>query len=92
MHNPDDQELSFLEHLVELRSRLLKACASCHGRTADATRDKPALKEAYHRQCIGCHERNGRNGDVAGHIVKLDDHPLWGNQLQSAALPPLPTR
>ena len=24
--NPDDQELSFLEHLVELRSRLLKAC------------------------------------------------------------------
>ena len=24
--NPDDRELSFLEHLVELRSRLLKAC------------------------------------------------------------------
>jgi sec-independent protein translocase protein TatC len=24
--NPNDQELSFLEHLVELRSRLLKAC------------------------------------------------------------------
>ena len=24
--NPDDQELSFLEHLVELRSRLMKAC------------------------------------------------------------------
>jgi sec-independent protein translocase protein TatC len=24
--NPDDKELSFLEHLVELRSRLLKAC------------------------------------------------------------------
>lgn len=24
--NPDDQELSFLEHLVELRSRLLKSC------------------------------------------------------------------
>ena len=28
MNNPDDQELSFLEHLVELRSRLLKACAA----------------------------------------------------------------
>ena len=28
MHNPDDQELSFLEHLVELRSRLLKASAA----------------------------------------------------------------
>ena len=26
--NPNDQELSFLEHLVELRSRLLKACLS----------------------------------------------------------------
>ena len=24
----EDQELSFLEHLVELRSRLLKACAA----------------------------------------------------------------
>jgi len=28
MHNPNDQELSFIEHLVELRSRLLKACAA----------------------------------------------------------------
>lgn len=28
MNNPEDQELSFLEHLVELRSRLLKACAA----------------------------------------------------------------
>ena len=26
MTNPEDQELSFLEHLVELRSRLMKAC------------------------------------------------------------------
>ena len=28
MNNPEDQELSFMEHLVELRSRLLKACAA----------------------------------------------------------------
>jgi sec-independent protein translocase protein TatC len=28
MHNSEDQELSFLEHLVELRSRLLKASAA----------------------------------------------------------------
>ncbi len=28
MNNPEDQELSFLEHLVELRSRLLKASAA----------------------------------------------------------------
>ena len=26
--NDNDQELSFLEHLVELRGRLLKACAA----------------------------------------------------------------
>ena len=28
MNNPEDQELSFMEHLVELRSRLLKSCAA----------------------------------------------------------------
>lgn len=28
MNNPQDQELSFIEHLVELRSRLLKACSA----------------------------------------------------------------
>jgi len=32
-------------------------CASCHGSKADATRDRPALKAAYHRQCLGCHQR-----------------------------------
>lgn len=41
------------------------------------------------RSCIACHERNGRNGDFATHIVKLDAHPLWGAQLQSVALPPV---
>jgi len=30
-------------------------CAECHGETAAATIDKPSLKAAYHRQCIGCH-------------------------------------
>jgi hypothetical protein len=29
-------------------------CGSCHSDT-DATIDKPGLKVAYHRQCIGCH-------------------------------------
>lgn len=28
MNSPEDQELSFLEHLVELRGRLLKACSA----------------------------------------------------------------
>jgi DnaJ-class molecular chaperone len=31
-------------------------CRSCHGETAAATVDKPALLVAYHRQCIGCHQ------------------------------------
>ena len=30
-------------------------CRSCHGATADATTDRPDLKVAYHRQCVGCH-------------------------------------
>jgi hypothetical protein len=30
-------------------------CRSCHSEAADATRDKPGLKAAYHRQCMGCH-------------------------------------
>jgi hypothetical protein len=31
-------------------------CRSCHGRVDEATDDKPALKVAYHRQCVGCHQ------------------------------------
>ena len=30
-------------------------CRACHSGEADATRDMPGLKVAYHRQCIGCH-------------------------------------
>lgn len=37
-------------------------CSACHGETAAATLDKPGLKVAYHRQCVGCH--------VAMHIAK----------------------
>lgn len=35
------------------------ACASCHGPAAHRTRDQPGLRVAYHRQCIGCHQRMG---------------------------------
>ena len=35
-------------------------CASCHGMTQTAaTDDRPSLKGAYHRQCIGCHDEMG---------------------------------
>ena len=32
-------------------------CRSCHSREADPVDDKPGLKAAYHRQCMGCHEQ-----------------------------------
>ena len=35
------------------------ACKSCHGDTGSRTRDRPSLKAAYHRQCIGCHQKMG---------------------------------
>jgi hypothetical protein len=31
-------------------------CRSCHSTMADATTDRPGLKVAYHRQCVGCHQ------------------------------------
>ncbi|MCP4600478.1 MAG: cytochrome c3 family protein [Proteobacteria bacterium] len=33
-----------------------RPCKACHGDNAEATKDKPALTAAYHRQCIGCHQ------------------------------------
>ena len=35
------------------------SCKSCHGAKAHPTKDKPSLKAAYHRQCIGCHQQMG---------------------------------
>jgi hypothetical protein len=32
-------------------------CKACHGKAAHRTKDQPGLKTAYHRQCIGCHQR-----------------------------------
>lgn len=31
-------------------------CRACHAATAHVTQDKPDLKTAYHRQCVGCHQ------------------------------------
>ena len=33
------------------------ACGSCHADAAHPTRDKPALKAAYHLQCVECHQK-----------------------------------
>jgi hypothetical protein len=35
------------------------ACSACHAKMGHPTKDKPALLEAYHRQCIGCHRQMG---------------------------------
>ena len=34
-------------------------CRACHAAEADPTRDRPGLKVAYHRQCVGCHKAMG---------------------------------
>ena len=34
-------------------------CRSCHGETSHASQDRPALKGALHRQCMGCHQAMG---------------------------------
>ena len=31
-------------------------CRACHAQESDPTRDRPGLKVAYHRQCVGCHQ------------------------------------
>ena len=47
-------------------------CRACHGEVAQATLDRPGLKVAYHRQCIGCHQRMGidKQGCTDCHAVK----------------------
>ncbi|MBI5528545.1 MAG: cytochrome c3 family protein [Deltaproteobacteria bacterium] len=35
-------------------------CRSCHGAAATAGRDMPSLENAFHRQCIGCHQQMAR--------------------------------
>jgi hypothetical protein len=33
------------------------ACPTCHAREPSSSGDRPRLEEAYHRQCLGCHQR-----------------------------------
>lgn len=32
-------------------------CKACHDKTGHPKKDKPSLLNAYHRQCIGCHQK-----------------------------------
>ena len=32
-------------------------CRACHSLAGDSLTDRPGLRAAYHRQCMGCHER-----------------------------------
>jgi hypothetical protein len=47
-------------------------CHNCHADRAEALRDKPALLAAYHRQCIGCHQRMaiGKEGCTDCHAYR----------------------
>jgi hypothetical protein len=33
-----------------------RPCKACHARVGEERADKPGLRAAYHRQCMGCHE------------------------------------
>ncbi|MBI5788014.1 MAG: cytochrome c3 family protein [Candidatus Schekmanbacteria bacterium] len=35
-----------------------KACKTCHGEKAEG--EKPAMKDAYHTRCKGCHQKEGK--------------------------------
>lgn len=43
-------------HNTPIGSRPPK-CSSCHAEEGEATRDRPGLQAALHRQCIGCHQQ-----------------------------------
>jgi hypothetical protein len=48
------------------------ACRSCHAATDEATSDRPGIKVAYHRQCVGCHIAMGiaKQGCTDCHAAK----------------------
>ncbi|MBU3949290.1 MAG: cytochrome c family protein [Proteobacteria bacterium] len=46
-------------------------CASCHGKTSNSSQDgRPALKGAYHGQCITCHQVMGIKEPAATDCTK----------------------
>jgi formate-dependent nitrite reductase cytochrome c552 subunit len=48
------------------------ACRSCHAAMNEATVDRPGIKVAFHRQCIGCHIAMGiaKQGCTDCHAAK----------------------
>jgi hypothetical protein len=46
-------------HHHEKRGVRPAPCAACHTRAGHPTRDQPGLQAAYHRQCMGCHQKMG---------------------------------
>jgi hypothetical protein len=45
-------------------------CGACHSGKADPVKDRPSLKAAYHRQCMGCHQRM----EIAGALACTECH------------------
>ncbi len=47
-------------HHNQPAAKIPSACSHCHGNGLSRTLEKlPELKDAYHRACIGCHQRMG---------------------------------
>jgi hypothetical protein len=57
-HGDKDVLCSGCHHDGEIDARP-RPCRACHADVADPLKDKPGLRAAYHRQCIGCHQRIG---------------------------------
>lgn len=55
-HGKTSIQCSGCHHQTPIGSRPV-ACKSCHKEKPDPILDKPDLKTAYHRQCLGCHQK-----------------------------------
>lgn len=58
VHAGEDYGLSCLDchHTADDEESEMEKCSDCHMDEADEDDDTPALMDAYHDQCIGCHE------------------------------------
>lgn len=48
-------------------------CGSCHGTAATGDKDKPPINNAFHRQCIGCHQQMAHKSQGCVDCHKLEN-------------------
>lgn len=49
-----------------------KVCSDCHGAKKEG--NQPALREAYHLQCIGCHRAMDKKDEATGPVTCGECH------------------